>query len=332
MLTPAGLIHLLYTPDLTEAGIAYACRSLPHTYDRMGGDRFHRLRRIVSGKAVELAFRRYLNDRGVPYDNLGDTPFTDPDNYDISLGGRRCDIKSFLFLEKDRIRRLKRDPGYLLQAAALVPTDQAAASHFTEQDLYIFAFVTALVTRSAADLERAQDAGQPAYLIYPFPSAWTNPARWRSLGPLELSSEKAPPLRVEIGGQAQDRSFQTEQITLLAGQPVQADQEFYSLAYLHLSRQFNGQIRVSSPGLNAAQVISAANWGNIWVYGMEIVLAGYMLRGEFLRRSQQLPAGSRVLQYARTRTANLSLPVEELHPLEDLFESARRWKLGWQKA
>ncbi|HEX9030187.1 MAG TPA: hypothetical protein VF823_13495, partial [Anaerolineales bacterium] len=107
-----------------------------------------------------------------------------------------------------------------------------------------------------------------------------------------------------------------------------AVREFFALDYLHLSRQFNGQIQVYSPGLNATQQISAANWGNIWVYGMEIVLAGFMLRGEFLRRAQRLPAGSRVLQYARTRTPNLSLPVAELHPLEELFDNARRWKLS----
>jgi hypothetical protein len=37
MITPNDFLHLPYTPDLTEGGIAYAIRSLPYTYDRMGG-------------------------------------------------------------------------------------------------------------------------------------------------------------------------------------------------------------------------------------------------------------------------------------------------------
>ena len=63
MITVSDLLRISYTADLTEGGIAYANRSLPHTYDRMGGSPFERLRRIVAGVAVELAFRRYLSNK-----------------------------------------------------------------------------------------------------------------------------------------------------------------------------------------------------------------------------------------------------------------------------
>jgi hypothetical protein len=106
MIAPADLVRLPFSPDLTLGGVAYACRSLPHTYDRMGGSDFQRLRRIVAGKAVELAFRRHLAAQAVPYDTLGATPFTDPDHYDVALGGRRCDLKSFLIFQKNTIHRL----------------------------------------------------------------------------------------------------------------------------------------------------------------------------------------------------------------------------------
>ncbi len=80
MITSSDFLHLPYTPDLTEGGIAYAIRSLPYTYDRMGGSPFNRLRRIVAGVAVELAFRRHLSEQDIPYDVKGATPFTDPDD------------------------------------------------------------------------------------------------------------------------------------------------------------------------------------------------------------------------------------------------------------
>ena len=87
MLTASDLIRLPYTPDLTEGGIEYALRSLSYTYDRMGGSPYERLRRIVAGVAVELAFRRYLSQQNIPFDVKGATPFTDPDRYDVALGG-----------------------------------------------------------------------------------------------------------------------------------------------------------------------------------------------------------------------------------------------------
>jgi hypothetical protein len=58
---------------------------------------------------------------------------------------------------------------------------------------------------------------------------------------------------------------------------------------------------------------------------MQIILAGYMTRGEFRRRARPLPAGSRVLQYPRTRTENMSLPIGELRPLGDLLERVKEW-------
>ena len=111
MLSSADLIHLPYTRDLTEGGIAYAIRSLPYTYNRMGGSPYDRLRRIVAGVAVELAFRRYLSEQEIPFDVKGATPFTEPDRYDVSLGGRRCDIKSFLITHREQISEMKHSPG-----------------------------------------------------------------------------------------------------------------------------------------------------------------------------------------------------------------------------
>jgi hypothetical protein len=291
----------------------------------MGGSYFNRLRRIVAGKAVELAFRRYLVEQAVPFDNLGTTPFTDPDRYDIAIGGRRCDIKSFLFLEKERIRELRRDPARLVQAAALVPADQIASAHLNDEDLYIFAFMTALVTSQPEDMARALAAGQPVYLIHPFPQAWARPTTWISLGRLVFNARTAQPVNLEIGGQGPNRSFQTEQLALQGHQPLLARSEFYSLAYLHTTQLPAGQVTVYSPSLKRNHPVPPTKWDNIWVYGMEIFLSGYITRGEFRRRARRLPAGSRVFQYEHTRTTNFSLSIAELYPINDLLDKARTW-------
>src|SRR5215204_2396500 len=118
------ILRLPYDASLTVAGIEYAKKSLHYTYNRMGLSATARLRKIVSGVAVELAFRRWLEAGGVRYSLEGATPFTEPDRYDLRLGGRRCDVKSFLVSDRPRIAALRRDPTELYGASALVPEDQ----------------------------------------------------------------------------------------------------------------------------------------------------------------------------------------------------------------
>jgi hypothetical protein len=326
MLSPSDLISLPYTPDLTRAGIAYACRSLPHTYDRMGGSPFNRMRRIAAGKAVELAFRRHLGKEGVPYDTLGATPFTDPDRYDVALGGRRCDLKSFQIFAKDRILQARRDPEFWLNASALVPTDQLVSDHLNDNDLYIFAFFTALVTQNQDDLKRAMAAGQPIYLIHPLPEAWARPETWLSLGPLALKTDLPEAVTIEIGGQDGNRGFQTETISLPPRTRRKPKKDYFSLAYLNLPQTPEGRVGIFSPRLKETYIVPPEAWENIWIYGIDIILAGYLTRGEFRRRARDLPPNSRVEQYARTRTRNGALPIRQLRPLADLFERAKEWE------
>jgi hypothetical protein len=326
MQATTDLLHLPYTLDLTEGGIAYACRSLAYTYDRMGGSPLDRLRRIVGSVVVELAFRRYLTEQGIPFDVLGATPFTDPDRYDLSLGGHRCNVKSFLLSRRSQISLVRRDPGLLLQAPALVPLDQFAAEGHSSQDIYLFAFLLALTTPSQADLHKAITAGQPVYLIHPLPDDWARPKIWIPLERLVLKSECEAPITVEIGGQDAERIITTAALELPPRQRVAVEQAFCSLAYVHARSRPEARIGIRSPLRGEAYIVPAHEWGNIWVYGMDILLTGWLSHEEFRRKAHVLPVGSRVFQYDQTRTKNLAVPVTELNPLGNLFERVREWE------
>jgi hypothetical protein len=326
MLNSDDLIHLPYTPDLTEGGIAYACRSLAYTYNRMGGTPLDRLRRIVGGVAVELAFRRYLTEHSIPFDVLGATPFTDPDRYDVSLGGHRCDMKSFLISRREQIRALRKDPAQVLQAPALVPLDQFAAEGHTSQDIYLFAFLLALTTPSQEGLRRAMIAGQPVYLIHPMPEEWARPRLWQPLEKLALKSECKAPITVEIGGQDAERNFVTSMLDLPPKMRVAVTQNFYSLAYVHAKQLPEARIGLHSPRRGEPYLVQPHQWGNIWVYGMDILLTGYLTHEEFRRKASVLPAGSRTFQYDRTRMKNLAVPITDLQPPGNLFERVRAWE------
>lgn len=323
MLTESELIRLPYTPDLTEGGIAYACRSLAYTYDRMGGDSFHRLRRIVAGIAVELAFRRYLHEQGVVFNTLGATPFTEPDRYDLAFGRHRCDVKSYLIAHRTQIATLRCHPDRLFQAQALVPLDQVAAEGHRPNDIYLFAFLLGLVAASRQEMERAQTAGQPIYLVHPLPAAWSRPTCWRPLEGLALKSECEETLQIELGGQDAEREFVTWRCELPPRRRILPSQEFYTLCYVHVSSLPTARVGLYSPLCGAPYLIRPREWSNIWVYGMEIWLIGWLTYEQFRSRAKALPAGVRTFPYACTRTRNLAVPMGELWPLRSLLERLR---------
>jgi len=327
MITAKDFIHLPFTPDLTKGGIAYACRSLNYTFNRMGGSPYARLRRIVGGVAVELAFRRYLTSQDVPFDVKGATPFSEPDRYDVSLGGHRCEVKSFLITRRPQISDIRREPSVLLNAPALIPSDQFAAQTHSGQDLYLFGFLSTLTAASQEDVRKAFDAKQPTYLIHAFPKEWTQPSPWVPLGKLALKNESEKVIEVEVGGQNQERDFITEQAELPPRKRIELSDSFFSLAYVHTKGIPSARIGVRSPVRKETYLIQPAEWGNIWLYGMDIWLTGYTTHEEFRRKASHVAVGSRVFQYNLTRTKNLGVPVAELHPLGELLERVKNWQV-----
>jgi hypothetical protein len=325
MISTSDFIHLPYTGDLTAGGIAYALRSLPYMYNRMGGLPYDRIRRIVAGVAVELAFRRYLGEHGVPFDVIGATPFTEPDRYDVSLAGRRCDIQSFLISYRQQIDEMKRNPQILLNAPALVPSDQNAAEGRLNSDIYLFAFLSGLVTISPNDIQKVIESNQPHYIIHVLPDTWTRPQKWSPLGALVLKSDSEETQVIEIGGQDAGREMRSLEMELPPKARVELDNQFCSLAYIHTKNMPAGRIGMYSPARKETHVINSTDWGNIWVYGTDILLAGYLTREEFNRRANFLREGARVFQYDHTRTKNLAVNVCDLKPLSELFERVQAW-------
>ncbi len=325
MISTDDVLCLPYTPDLTEAGIRFACQSLSHVYERTGGSHFDRLRRIVAGISVELAFRRYLMQQNVPFDVKGAMPFTEPDRYDVSLGGHRCDLKSFLISYREQISSLHTNPAQLLKAPGLVPLDQYAGDGRSAQDLYLFTFLTGLVATSEQDIQRAFGAGKPVYFIHTMPSAWVRPSIWVPLGPLALKSECDDTLTVEIGGQDASRQFLTRTVELPPRTRVELDADFHSLAYLHTQSQPEARLGIHSPSRPETYLVRPVDWGNIWIYGMRIYLAGWIERAEFRRRASLLYEGSRVFQYDHIRTRSLAMPVSDLRPVAELLRRTRAW-------
>jgi hypothetical protein len=328
MLASSNLIRLPYTPDLSEGGIAYACRWLAGMYGRMGDFPAERLRRSAGSAAVELAFRRHLSGQNVPFDVLGATPFSQPDHYNIKLGGHRCDMVSYLISRPSQVAQLRLDPAVVLQAPALVPVDQFAAEGQKPDDLYVFAFLVGEVAAAQEEIKSASATGQPVHLIHTLPEAWMRPANWRRLERLALKSECAEAMPVEIGGLDAQRDYVTAAFELPRRMRLPVPQEFYSLAYLHAGRLPDARLGLHSPVRGEAYIVQPHEWSNIWIQGEQILLAGWLTHEEFRRKAAVLNAGMPTFQFAHTRTKNLLVGLTALNPLGDLLEKVRTWEAG----
>lgn len=328
MITANDILRLDYTPDLTEAGIALACHSLPHTYAGADASSYDRLRRIVAGVCVELAFRRYLAGHEISFEVKGAAPFTDPDHYDVSLGGRRCKMYSFLVSHPNQIAGLRANLEQALEAPALVPLDHFSADGQSADDIYVFAFFTGLIAVSPEAIHKAYKADLPVQLIHTMPRTWRRPTAWIPLGPLVLKSEADRALMIEIGGQDVAGGFLVRTALLPPQTRLTLDDELYSLTYVHVESKPQGRLGIFSPSRRETYVIEPRGWNNIWVYGADIFLLGWLSRDEFRQRAGLVAEGSRVFQFNRTRTKNLAVPIEQLKPIADLFERAEAWEAG----
>jgi hypothetical protein len=312
MLSASHFLHLPYTPDLTEGGIAYALRTLSYN-----NTAYNRLSRMAAGFAVELAFRRYLSQQNISYEIAASLPLTEHDRHDVLLDNHRCDIKSFFISYREQISQMRREPEMLLNVPALVPSDIDAGEGHSDKDLYIFSFVTGLKATSQRDVKKAIETNQPHYFVHIMPERWRNPQYWNPLGALILKSESNIGIQVEISGQNGARDSITRQVDLMPKKRIVVDDPFYSISSIHIKN--NPGARLAIVIQKKAYIISPTDWKNIWVYGMDILLAGFITRGEFRQRAKFIPPKTRVFQYNWTRVKNLAVPISSLKPLQNLF-------------
>lgn len=319
MLTSSNIIHLPFTTDLTEGGIAYALRSLSYAYFKSDLSPVGKLRRTVANVAVELAFRRYLATQNIEYEVKASRAFTDAERYDVFLDKYRCGIKSFFISNRNQISEIKHQPDILLNAPALVPSDHHASDGHSYNDIYIFAFATGLLAASQTDLQKALDKNQPHYLVHVLPETWRKPSHWNPLGTLTLKSESDEETIVEVIGQDEGRVMKRKVVSLHPKTKINLDENFYAINAIHAKHMPNARIGIKCEALKEAYIISHFDWANIWVYGMDIFLCGFLSYEEFSQQAKTLLPNSKTFQYETTRVKNLFVPIANLKPIEKLF-------------
>ena len=118
----------------------------------------------------------------------------------------------------------------------------------------------------------------------------------------------------------------TAQLELPPRQRVLVDQPFYSLAYVHTGRLPEARLGLHSPVRGEAYIVQPNAWGNIWIQGEQVLLAGWLTHEDYRRKAKVLNAGAPTFQFDHTRTKNLLVPMAELNPLGILLKRVCAWE------
>lgn len=322
-LATADLVSLAYSGQYSLAGVQQACESLLHGQAPADDVEPAQLRSAVAAVAFEMALRRWLDDAQVSYQLPAHALATAGVQRQLALGGRKCELRPSILTHAGGMQSVQADAGWLLGTSAMVAPAELAAQRLAEEDIFIFGCVTGSVLPSLRETQRAAAQAQPLSLVHMPPRPWQGLGSWRSLGQLVLKSAAKQPLQVELGGL--DRAHQALRSTLLL-QPMQrtlVPEDFYCLRYVCVAALPDGVLGVHSPALRQTPVITPRQWHNIWFYGLQVYLCGWLNKRDFRSRSVRLAAGTRVRQYVRTEEVVHAIEIVRLRPLARLLELVR---------
>lgn len=319
------LIELKTTPDLAETAVREVARALAYPARFPLLDKFDEMRQRVADNIVTLAFRRYLSTEDIPHQVIESTNFTEPDQYDISFGGRRCLTFAQMVCSREMIGRVHQDPVQLFEGEVYIQEGGATAAT-RDIDIYLFIYLTALVSRSRDETEQARLADQPVYLLFQMPENWSLPKKQAPLGPLVFKSDTSEPLWLELHGQDELQGYRKHSFSLPPRQRLVEKTGLYSLGAIRSASIPGGPVGLHSPVLDDTAIISPFQWGNIWVYPMRIYLAGYITQADFNRQAHRVtPEQFAPVNPCLQVDSMMRLPVAALKPVNDLFIRVRNW-------
>jgi hypothetical protein len=318
------IVKVPYSDAMTEAGIAHLVQVLQANGDHPTYSGFDAMRQYVAEKAAMLAFRHLMDEERTPYQLTPKASFQNDLEPELTLGGRRATLFTTLVRDRRAIALLGREPERINGVPALVP--RIDNMHLQNQDdVYVFTAVTGLVTRSREELQRAVDAGQPLRLLYPLPRSWRMPDSWADLGELIIKMDMRGSLAVGLGGVDGERNPVFSELVVMPGERHALPERFHALRYMRIQREPDGPLGLHSPALKETHIASMYEWGNLWVYGMDVYFLGYLTYGEYQRRAKFVPVGTSRFGIPSTTQSFWSVPVPVLRPLSDLFSRVNAW-------
>ena len=310
-LTGDDLILLEYAAELPLAGCLYACRGLFHAADYARESSPLAMRQAAGGAVIELAFQRFLSEHGIPFDQEAVTPFTTPEHASLVLGGRLCQVVPIINDHPVGVNQASRQV-YLEESRLPQFKEQGLPDVHEDEELLVYAALSWLprAKKARETAETTPQNGQEM-LVHALPASWAQPQPWASLGEMRVKSGCAGPLKLRLDGQNDQRQYQTETLSLLAGEQQIILPGFYALGTLRTEHHPTGRTEIRRKGAKQAYVVYPHQWAALWHPGNQITLLGYLTWGEARRMTPNLP-GTHV-------------PLTQLHALPEMFERVKQW-------
>ena len=325
MVAADEFIHLPYTLDLTRAGLVYACKRITQINLDDENDPINEMRLLVSQTVVELAIKRYLHQNKIPHYYSQLMLFSDPDHMILTIGGRRCVICNTIISNKKTIRKTRISPSTLLVHPVHIVDDLLHNQLLTNDDIFIFSILFSLITTSRQDCLKAKQASEPIYQVALLPSHWPGSKKQGSLGNLECICQYPEDLTIQIGATGFDHNYLTTTMEIKSGRATINLNNFSEIHFLGTDNIPHGKINLVDNKLKSTITIQPWDWRNIWLYGLEILLAGFTTLGN-LKQQNHRTRNINGISYSRSPSKDyLSIPVSNLYPLGELFNQAKQW-------
>lgn len=320
-LAGADLVRLPYDDSLTQAGVTFSCRTLRHPLARTHRLSPRRMRNTVAEIAISLAFQRWLGAQNVPFDLIQAMPFTSPDRRTLLLGGRRVVCPPTLIRASRRIQEIQANPTQLLAVEASIHSDMLNRPGLRGQDLLIFPFLLGQETRTIASLRRADTANELTHIIaIPPPKPWQEISGEPRLERLSIMNECDHPIELTLYGLLKKNLLHALSLEVPARDKVPIPAEFVALHYIHSAHLPSGTIRLLDGKAVHVWIISIRDWFNIWIYGKEIILAGWSTLAAAQRKSSFASDEVQIPTRSRAKGKEIHLPICELRPMRELIE------------
>lgn len=320
--TAAEIQQLAFPEDLGLAGVEYAKRNQLPIRERFGALTLDILRAQAAEAAVELAFRRWLDRSGASYRVSVEVLPIESGWGTVIFGGRRCELEASVVETHNESARMLQslDPLLNVQVSARRHTSMNAGQDGA--DLLVFGLVHVEVIRSREESVKMEMAGKPIQMAALLPDECLQPRGWASMGQIEIANRSDEDLILEAVGYDGSRQAMVEEIRVKGHGSVVLDGDFFTLGSLYRRTGPIEKINIEIERYGKCFPIGRHQWGNVWIYGREVFLLGYMARREYDRAAKVRPG---VRHLPGSEIVSRGVRVGELRSMDELLARSRRW-------
>ncbi len=309
------MVRLFYDPAWTPVAVRSVLEALPWLVTRDQPLRVWVLQDLVKERVGQLAWLRWLAEQDLRYE-VAPAPSGMVGREVVWCHGQRLLLATGWLREREAVRLARRAPQrWLQEACAVLPEPQWDAPNGQPEDILVFAWVLALVTRSEEEMARALARGFPAVPAVALPPRWYHLPR-----PMQVALKYEGPggVRVRLYGQAEADGPGVLTLRLPARKRVAVPGQWHGVYLLVAATPPRGRLGVALQPAGWRCVFVPWSWQNLWLYGLEVHLVGYLTRRAFRQQARRI-AGS-ALQRMGWQAAypGYAVPATALRSLSDL--------------